>query len=291
MPPLGPVGRVTPSLIEMQSNNRTSRRQVVAVGLALPALALGAQALRAIPASAAIKPIGTQIVVATDRLNLRSAPGTNKTVIKVIVEGTEGEVIGLPASGTGDGIDWYRIETAAGDRGWVAGQYIEATSGNSGGGFAIGSVVEVDTDFLNLRSSASITATVRAVLETGDRGVVVAGPTSKDGYSWYRLDINADGKADGWVVGSYLAKATGGFAVGDAVRVGDGPLNVRSAAGLSGKVIDQVETGALFVVRGGPTVKDGYTWIKVFNYGTGTGWIAAEFLVLEPDGFPGEGGQ
>jgi uncharacterized protein YgiM (DUF1202 family) len=291
MIPRGPVDCVAPNMTEWQIHAHTSRRRVVAVGLALPAIALGAQALRAIPASAAIKPIGTHIVVATDRLNLRSAPGINKTVIKVLVEGTEGEVIGLPASGTGDGIDWYRIETEAGDRGWVAGQYIEASSGNSGGGFAIGSVVEVDTDFLNLRSSASITAKVRAVLENGDRGVVVAGPTAKNGYSWYRLDIDADGTADGWVVGAYLAKATGGFAVGDAVRVGDGPLNVRSAAGLSGKVIDRVETGALFVVRGGPTVKDGYTWIKVFNYGTGTGWIAAEFVVLEPDGFPGEGGQ
>lgn len=267
-----------------------SRRRVIAAGFALPVVGLGMQAIRATPAFAAIKPIGTRIVVSTDRLNLRRNPGTNSTVIKVLVEGTKGEVIGLPASGTNDGIDWYRIETDAGDRGWVAGQYIDAAS-SGGGTFPVGSVVEVATDYLNLRATASLSGSVRAVLATGDRGAVVQGPVSKDGYSWYRLDINADGKADGWVVGTYLAKASGGFAVGDAVRVADGPLNVRSAAGLSGKTIDRVENGALFEVRGGPTTKDGYTWIKVFNYGTGLGWIAAEFVILEPDGFPGDGGS
>jgi uncharacterized protein YgiM (DUF1202 family) len=284
MAPLGPLDHCAPVAKAL------SRRHVIAAGFALPIIALGIQTIHPNSSSAAIKPIGTRIVVATDRLNLRRNPGVNSTVLKVLVEGTKGEVIGLPASGTGDGIDWYRIETDAGDRGWVAGQYIEAAS-SSGDSFPIGSVVEVATDYLNLRATASISGTVRTVLETGDRGVVVQGPVSKDGYSWYRLDTNADGTADGWVVGMYLAKASGGFKVGDAVRVADGPLNVRSAAGLSGKVIDQVENGALFEVRGGPTTKDGYTWIKVFNYGTGLGWIAAEFVILEPDGFPGDGGS
>lgn len=267
-----------------------SRRHVVAAGLALPVIAVAAQLARAVPSAAAPLPLGTEIVVATDRLNFRSAPGLNSTVLDVLVEGDRGTVVGLPASGTGDGIDWYRIELENGERGWVAGQYIEQDTGGSNPGFAIGSVVKVATDRLNLRSTAGLSGSVVDVLVEGDRGVVIAGPTSKDGYSWYRLDVDNDGDADGWVAGVYLATASGGFSVGDAVRVADGPLNVRSAAGLSASVIDTVDEGALFEVTGGPTTKDGYTWLKVFNFGVGTGWIADAFVVLEPDGFPGEDG-
>lgn len=247
-----------------------SRRRVIAAGLVLPGVALGIQGFQVNPASVAIRTIGTRIIVATDRLNLRKALGTSSAIIKMLVGGTTGEAIGYPASSANDGIEWTRIETDAGDRGWVAGQYIETVT-TGGGGFAIGSVVEVDTDCLNLRATASISGTVRAVLDNGDRAVVMAGPTSKDGDSWYRLDVDADGVADGWVVGSYLSKASGAFAVGVAVRVVDGAFNVRSTAGLSGKVIDPVETGALFEFRGDPTNKDGFTWNKVFNYATGTG--------------------
>ncbi len=211
-------------------------------------------------------------------------------MLKVLVEGTLGTVTGLPASGTNDGIDWYRIETEFGDEGWVAGLYLEQDTGGSNPGFAIGSVVEVATDRLNLRSTAGLSGTVLDVLVQGDRGVVISGPTSSDGYSWYRLDVDSDGVADGWVAGVYLSTASGGFSVGDAVRIADGPVNVRSAAGLSASIIDQADEGALFQVTGGPTVKDGYSWLKVFNFGFGTGWIADAFVVLEPDGFPGEDG-
>ena len=79
-------------------------------------------------------------------------------MIKVLIEGTEGEVTGLLANSTGDGIGWYRIETNAENRGWVAGQYIETASGTNGSGFAIGSVVEVDTDNLNLRPPRQVPA-------------------------------------------------------------------------------------------------------------------------------------
>jgi uncharacterized protein YgiM (DUF1202 family) len=232
--------------------------------------------------------IGTEVVVTTDRLNFRSAPSLNAAVLDVLVEGDRGTITGYPANSSGDGIDWYRIELENGDEGWVAGQYVEPVS--SGGSFPVGSVVEVATDRLNLRSTAGLSGSVVEVLVQGERGVVIAGPTSKDGYSWYRLDFDNDGDADGWVAGSYLAKASGGFSVGDAVRIADGPVNVRSAAGLSASVIQVADEGWLFQVTGGPTVKDGYTWLKVFNYGVGTGWIADAFVVLEPDGFPSEGG-
>jgi uncharacterized protein YgiM (DUF1202 family) len=289
MSPLASLDGLTVGVPVPHGRLKHSRRRVLAGGLALPVIALGLELTRGLSAAAAPFSIGTEVVVATDRLNLRSAPGLSSTVLDVLVEGTRATVTGLPASGTGDGIDWYRIETEFGDEGWVAGQYLEEDEGG-GGSFAIGSVVEVATDRLNLRSAAGLSGSVLDVLVQGDRGEVISGPTTKDGYSWYFIDTDADGDADGWVAGAYLTQASGGFAVGDAVRVVDGPLNVRSAAGLSASVIDTVDEGALFQVRDGTSVKDGYTWIKVFNFGVGTGWIADAFLVLDPDGFPSEGG-
>jgi hypothetical protein len=52
-----------------------------------------------------------------------------------------------------------------------------------------------------------------------------------------------------------------------------------------------VPQGSLFEARGGPSYRDGYAWVNVFNYGYGTGWIAADFLALNPNGYPGEEGQ
>src|SRR5215217_4743766 len=53
---------------------RHSRRRVVAGGLSLPVIAIGLELTRGLPAAAAPFSIGTEVVVATDRLNLRRAP-------------------------------------------------------------------------------------------------------------------------------------------------------------------------------------------------------------------------
>jgi hypothetical protein len=51
-----------------------------------------------------------------------------------------------------------------------------------------------------------------------------------------------------------------------------------------------VPEDGLFKVLEGPVFADGYTWVKVFNYGYGQGWIATDFLAIEPNGFPAEEG-
>jgi uncharacterized protein YgiM (DUF1202 family) len=68
--------------------------------------------------------IGAAVVVTTDWLNLRDGAGLGASVIDVLPFGTEATVMGYPASGTGDGYDWYQIELANGAVGWVAGDFI-----------------------------------------------------------------------------------------------------------------------------------------------------------------------
>ena|SRR5215211_4758090 len=112
------------------------------------------------------------------------------------------------------------------------------------------------------------------------------------GGSWSRADVGGPGL----VVGSGLLDRHSASAIdvaylepGDAVRVSDGPVNFRDGAGLDAAILDVVAEGALFEVRGGPVYGDGYAWVNVFNYGYGTGWMATDFLAVDPNGFPGDG--
>jgi N-acetylmuramoyl-L-alanine amidase len=67
---------------------------------------------------------GEAVVVNTDWLNLRSAPGLGSAVVDVLPYGTRATVTGLPANPTDDGYLWVGIETDDGAQGWVAGMYL-----------------------------------------------------------------------------------------------------------------------------------------------------------------------
>lgn len=72
----------------------------------------------------------------------------------------------------------------------------------------VGSQVQVigtSGDGLNVRASATTTASIVCVEKDGARGVVSAGPVSAGGFVWWRVQWN-DGKS-GWSVGSYLKLA------------------------------------------------------------------------------------
>ena len=53
--------------------------------------------------------------------------------------------------------------------------------------FAAGDSVVVDTDALNLRTGAGLSHAVTDVLVDGEALVVLDGPRSADGYSWYKV--------------------------------------------------------------------------------------------------------
>jgi hypothetical protein len=164
--------------------------------------------------------------------------------------------------------------------------------------FAIGDAVRVADGPVNFRDAPGLDAEVVEVAPEGTLFVVRDGPIFRDGYTWVKV-FNY-GYGTGWMAAEFLSyesedfpgegQGDAGFAAGDAVRVVDGPVNLRAAAGLDADILDVADDGALFVVRDGPVAVDGYQWVKVFNYYYGTGWMAAEFLAVDPDGFPGEAG-
>jgi uncharacterized protein YgiM (DUF1202 family) len=231
--------------------------------------------------------VGDLAVVDTPRLNCRSGPGLDAAVVYVMDGGTEVTILAGPSPS--DGYHWYKVETDDGDVGWAIGEGLAPKSdGGASPEFAKGEDVVVDTDRLNLRVGAGLARTVVDVLPGGTALIVSNGPMAVDGYDWYEVETR-DGRL-GWVAGAYLAHGSvGNFAVGDAVRVTGGRLNLRTEPGLSADVRRVMADNEVLLVREGPVEADGYTWYRVWNYG-GEGWAAGEFLRLEPNGFPSEEG-
>jgi uncharacterized protein YgiM (DUF1202 family) len=145
-----------------------------------------------------------QTVSVTESLRLRSSAGTSGSVIATLSPGTTGKVLAGPTNA--NGYTWWQLQTSAGT-GWAAQDWL--TAGSTGtpppsSGIAIGSTVRVIDGNLNLRSSASTSASIIAVLPNGMTLTVTGGPTSANGYNWYKVTSTSFGA--GWVVGNFIQK-------------------------------------------------------------------------------------
>lgn len=221
--------------------------------------------------------IGDTVFVDTDVLNVRSGPGTGYAVIDSIAYGTNGLIIDGPA--TADGYIWYQLEYVGGtSNGWVASDFLSL--GSTGGGFAIGDIVAVDSVNLNVRSGPGTGYAVIDTLYAGDQSVVLDGPVSADGYTWYQVSYSYGGYT-GWVAGEFLYYVSGGgISIGTTVYVTTDVLNVRTGPGTGYAVQDTLYYGVEGYVLDGPSYADGYTWYQLEYYGGAVGWVAGEFLAL-----------
>ncbi len=149
---------------------------------------------------------------------------------------------------------------------------VTATSGTPSTTFTIGSTIVVSQGPINIRSNASLTASIVGSPNTGDQGLILAGPTYAEGFNWWKVSYN-NGSIVGWTTGAYQytlvggtttsvtsttttpvvtsttttavvtatttpvatttpSTGTGKFVLGDGVRVTKGPLNVRDIPSL-----------------------------------------------------------
>lgn len=226
-------------------------------------------------------------VKTTDYLNLRSGASTGYGVIATLPPGATGTVTGGPK--TANGYTWWQLQTSRGT-GWAAENWLTAASSPpppptptpsppppATGKFVAGDTIRT-TDYLNLRSSASTGSGVIAVLPPNATGTVTGGPQTGGGYTWWQIRTSA---GTGWAAEPWLAKTAaqppdnGGPTT---VQVSDGPLNMRSGAGLVYGVVAVLPTGTQLTVVGGPVAASGYTWYKVTSTTYGTGWVASAFV-------------
>jgi uncharacterized protein YgiM (DUF1202 family) len=222
---------------------------------------------------------GDRVVVIDGNLNLRADAGLGADVLDVMAEGSAATVLSGPV--TADGLPWYELDTDDYGQGWAAGGFLAMSADSGGDTFPVDAILTVKTDDgsnLNLRTDPTTDADVVDKLPDGSRVVVLDGPVSADGYSWYQLDTDL---GTGWAAGEFLVYPADGIAVGDTVSVVDGTLNLRADAGLDADVVDQLPDGTVLEVTDGPVVADGYTWFEVSSDNFGAGWVAGEFLQVE----------
>ncbi len=218
--------------------------------------------------------VGDVVFVNTDALNVRSAPGTGSTVLDVIFTNTVATVTGGPQSA--NGYTWYEIDVPGVVAGWVVGQYLalsDAPPVPPSGEFGAGSWIFVFDPPVNFRTSAGTGGTVIRALPDGEGVLVLSGPTSANGYSWYQVEDEGE---VGYVAGEFF---TGGFYLGANAMVADGPLNLRSAPGTSSSIlVTLTQDEVISVLNVNPTIINGQYWFQVTTSGAVTGWVAGRYL-------------
>ena len=216
---------------------------------------------------------GDEVVVDTDGLNLREEAGLDADVIVVL---GQGEALTITGAGqTADDSTWYPVITGDELEGWVAGEFLAAAGAATG--FAVGDVVTVDTDALNIRDDASLDGEVLDVLPTGATMVVIGGPVEADEYTWYEVEVSAD--LSGFVAGDFLSAVVDlDLVAGDSAVVATDVLNVRSEASLDAEIVATLVTDDGVTILDGPVEADGYTWFEVSDGDASLGWVAGEFL-------------
>lgn len=145
-------------------------------------------------------------------------------------------------------------------------------------------------DVLNVRNTASLTGGLIGTVNSGARGVVVAGPVTADGHVWWKVSWGSL-RYPGWSAQEWLQKiavntsvdttntppsSDGIFRIGDRVRQKalGAQLPVRSGHSTAGKVIGYQPFGALGTIMEGPVRESGWVWSRVdFDNGV-DGWIA-----------------
>ncbi len=209
--------------------------------------------------------VGDDVVVDTDELNLRASPGRNGRVVTVLWTGTSAMILDGPVFA--DRSVWYQV-SASGLTGWVVDEFLALQGGGTTPltGFEPGTAIEVTTDEVNLRRSASLSGQVVAVLYSGETGSVTGGSVQQDGYTWVEARFGGN---TGWIATSFIGRTSGApgyngsVRVGSEVRVTSDGLNIRSTPSLSGRVLWQASDGDVLSVTDGAVQADGYTWFYV----------------------------
>jgi len=151
--------------------------------------------------AAAIYEYGEPIVINTDALNIRDAPGLDAAVVGTYPGGTTGTILDGPADA--DNYSWYRVRLdTAGATGWCAGVYLAPAPGGTPSSFTV-----IDGP-LNLRDEAGLSTTVIGTYPTGSTGTYqgTGREIIVDGYQWIEARMDNDGQF-GYVATDFIAMA------------------------------------------------------------------------------------
>lgn len=205
-------------------------------------------------------------------LRIRSGPGTSYAVAGYLSNGDSVEITEQKTVGA---TTWGKIS-----KGWISLDYVVLESTASGSTDSTGSTTSGTTDStavygtinvsdcLNIRSGAgtgySVVGTYSAktrvqILEQKTVGTTTWGKTDKGWISMYYVTLESSSTTTTTTTGtSYTVTAS--------------CLNVRSTAGVSGKIVSYLYYGSKVTVTE-TTVSGGQTWGKI-----ATGWVCMDYL-------------
>lgn len=126
--------------------------------------------------------------------------GPGGAVVCVLPSGTTGSVIDGPVDS--GNLQWLRISTSYGD-GWVMADWLEHPRAE--GNAIAGGTRLVTTTAMNLRDAPGTATDILYLLPSGVGMTVLEGPIPKNGFDWYRADV--DGYGTGWLVSAWLREA------------------------------------------------------------------------------------
>jgi len=149
--------------------------------------------------------IGNWIQV-TERLSVRTSPTIFSRRLGSQFVGAKGKIVSGPISA--NGYTWWNIDYTNQPDGWSAGGFFtkttpptESSSPSVPSAISVGSR-RTTTTTLSVRREPSIYSNRIGYQRAGSSGLVLAGPRSANGYTWW--NVNFDSGPDGWVAGEFL---------------------------------------------------------------------------------------
>ncbi len=225
---------------------------------------------------------GTYRFSGSDSLNVRSYPGTGNSVVGRLYPGDTCKVTSV--SGT-----WGYISTGS-QEGWIHLGYCKylgistSTASYSGSASYVSSsgsrYVRSGIGYLNLRSGAGTGYRVLTAIPAGTKISVLGTSgdwvrTSYDGETGYvRSDYLTSSSSGGasYTSTSYSSSSYSSSSGSGSRRVNTDTLNMRSGAGTSYRIVDQLNIGDRV------TILDSYSgWYKVSCNGS-TGWVLGDYI-------------
>lgn len=159
----------------------------------------------------------------------------------------------------------------------------------------------VNSEVVNVRSTASTTGDVVAQISTGVEVEILSGPVEAEGFTWYEIRTT-DGAVQGWMSAEFLdiaevstdalEEALGGipsptaeaasadFQTGDTVQLTENTVRIRAEGNLGANIINTFDAGTQFEITGDPVNADGFTWYPVTSVDDPSisGWVTVDFI-------------
>lgn len=136
----------------------------------------------------------------------------------------------------------------------------------------------------NLRTGASLTATVLEVLPPGSNVEVLNITVGNDGNYWYYVRPEVEGTPDGWIRSNLVSFKPSSKSYATLTGNRGDKINVRSAPSLQSKILHYGLEGDLVMVSESFKEYDSYRWYRVKFPNNAAGWVREDLLSVWPKG-------